>query len=228
MGLVRLEKITVEDLQRIRARLGASVPEAAKKLGVDRVTWWRWEEAGVPFPAKYAKALWEMLKEEGVEPREVLESMAGDEAPEIAKGQPMAMVQVPLYSPHAAAGAGYEIKDESLAGHIGLEVGYIRNVLQAQPEGLYALVVDGDSMEPDIRSGEIALVAGSQNGATRDGIHILRLEGSLLCKRLGRLPGKKLSINSSNTAYPSFEVSLEDSNLDLSILGRVVGVLRRT
>lgn len=228
MTLVRIGKITVDDLQRIRARLGASIPEAAKKLGVDRVTWWRWEEAGSPFPQKYVKSLLEMLEREDILPREVLEAMAGDAEPSTPTMPAPCLVQVPLYSPNASAGAGFEINDESITGHIGLEAGYVRNVLQAQPEGLYAIVVDGDSMEPDIRSGEIALVSSVQNShATRDGIHILRLEGSLLCKRLGRLPGRKIAIKSANPGYPSYEVSMDDPNLDLAILGRVVGIFRR-
>lgn len=229
MSLVRIEKISVEDLQRIRARLGSSIPEAAKKLGVDRVTWWRWEEGGVPFPQKYAKGLLEMLEREEINPHEVLSGMS--EVAEQSSDQAIAsipgLIQVPLYSPNASAGAGFEVNSESVTGHIGLEAGYVRNVLQAQPDGLYAIVVDGDSMEPDIRSGEIALVSSVQNGATRDGIHILRLEGSLLCKRLGRLPGKKLAIKSANPGYPSYEVSMEDPTLDLAILGRVVGIFRR-
>src|SRR3546814_16274044 len=48
---------------------------------------------------------------------------------------------------------------------------------------LSAIAVSGDSMEPALRDGDEILVDCSA-GALRDGIHVVRLEGNLLVKRI--------------------------------------------
>ncbi len=82
---------------------------------------------------------------------------------------------------------------------------------------LSAIAVEGDSMEPLLKAGDEVLVDGSPQ-PFRDGIHVVRLEDTLLVKRVAAQGGGRLMLLSSNTAYPPVEVAAEE----IEIVGRVV------
>lgn len=194
------------ELRQLRIDCGLSVPEASAAIGVNRATWWRWEEKGIEVPEGKIKAIL---------------ALRGKPQPDASVST--TSVQVPIYSLQASAGE----LGASVTGHIGLERDYIRGVLMAEPSGLAAITIDG-SMEPTIRSGEIVLMSKSQPGASAgDGIYLIRMDGAIMCKRLGRLPGNKLSVASDNPASSVYEVNLQDPDINFEILGRVVAVLRR-
>ena len=72
-------------------------------------------------------------------------------------------------------------------------------------------------MEPLLRAGDEVLVDRSDR-PFRDGIHVVRLEDTLLVKRVAAQGGGRLSLLSQNLAYPPIEV--EAGNIE--IIGRVV------
>lgn len=82
---------------------------------------------------------------------------------------------------------------------------------------LSAIAVEGDSMEPLLRAGDEVLVDRSPR-PFRDGIHVVRLDDSLLVKRVAAQGGGRLSLLSQNMSYPPIEVSVDD----VEIIGRVV------
>ena len=82
---------------------------------------------------------------------------------------------------------------------------------------LSSIRVVGDSMEPLLREGDEVLVdTGDQ--PFRDGIHVVRLDDSLLVKRVASRGAGQFTLLSQNLAYPPIQVSAED----LQIVGRVV------
>lgn len=89
------------------------------------------------------------------------------------------------------------------------------------------ILMEGDSMEPTLRAGDILLVDCRDVTAQRDGIYILRADNTLLVKRLQRLPGRRLKISSDNPAYVPFELDLKQQTDEFVIVGRAVGVGRR-
>ena len=82
---------------------------------------------------------------------------------------------------------------------------------------LSAIRVVGDSMEPLLREGDEVLV-DRRDQAFRDGVHVVRLDDSLLVKRVASQGSGRFSLLSQNLAYPPIQVSAEE----FEIVGRVV------
>lgn len=82
---------------------------------------------------------------------------------------------------------------------------------------LSAIRVIGDSMEPLLREGDEVLVDLRQH-PFRDGIHVVRLDDTLLVKRVAAQGGGRFSLLSQNLAYPPIAVAAED----FAVIGRVV------
>jgi phage repressor protein C with HTH and peptisase S24 domain len=82
---------------------------------------------------------------------------------------------------------------------------------------LSAIAVEGDSMEPLLRAGDEVLVDRSAQ-PFRDGIHVVRMDDTLLVKRVAAQGGGRFTLLSQNLAYPPVEVGVED----IEIVGRVV------
>ena len=82
---------------------------------------------------------------------------------------------------------------------------------------LSAITVEGDSMEPLMKAGDEVLVDRATQ-PFRDGIHVVRVEDTLLVKRVAAQGGGRLLLLSENQVYPPIEVSAPD----IEIVGRVI------
>jgi phage repressor protein C with HTH and peptisase S24 domain len=82
---------------------------------------------------------------------------------------------------------------------------------------LSSIRVVGDSMEPLLREGDEVLV-DRRPQPFRDGIHVVRLDDSLLVKRVASRGAGQFSLLSQNLAYPPIQVSAEE----FDVIGRVV------
>jgi phage repressor protein C with HTH and peptisase S24 domain len=103
----------------------------------------------------------------------------------------------------------------------------LRRELGVAPRELALIAAEGESMEPTIRAGELLLFDRSEHGKRpRDGIFIVRLEGSMMVKRLQPMPGLTIAVSSENPAFQPFLIRLDEAT-DFEILGRVVVVFRR-
>ncbi len=125
-------------------------------------------------------------------------------------------VAIPRLPISAAAGAGRFADSERPFDHFGFSARWLRdNGLERAR--LSVVTVEGDSMEPLLRKGDDILVDRSP-AAPRDGIHVVRLDDTLLVKRLALAGRGHVALLSENPAYPPVEVALGD----LEIIGRVV------
>jgi len=135
----------------------------------------------------------------------------------LAKG----WIDVPRLALGASAGPGALADDDAPVGHLRFSKGWLRE-LGLQPGALAALSVAGDSMDPTLADGDEILVARADvqfGGRLRDGIHVIRRDGTLLVKRLLFEREGRVSVISDNKAYPSeADVSL----VEVEVLGRVV------
>lgn len=136
-------------------------------------------------------------------------------------------VSIPLYDIQASAGHGALVDAEQVVDFLHFKQDWIRAELRAKPADLYLICVDGESMEPTLRTGDIILIDHRDQGVARDGIYVMRMDGALLVKRLQRKPGGLLRVSSDNQAYEPFDISLGNERDDLAVVGRVVWSGRR-
>jgi phage repressor protein C with HTH and peptisase S24 domain len=145
-----------------------------------------------------------------------------------ASGYPASseMVQVSRLAVEASAGLGSMVDGEFAIGTFRFDQNWLRQVSRAKPHELSIISVTGDSMAPALNDGDDVLVDQSESGRrVRDGIYVLRLDETLMVKRLAMTPvSGTVSISSDNPAYPSWP----DTPLaSVAILGRVVWIGRK-
>ena len=125
-------------------------------------------------------------------------------------------IDVPRLPLGASAGPGASAGQERPIGALRFARGWLRGQ-GLDPRRLSAITVEGDSMEPVLRDGDEILVDVTPH-ALRDGIHVVRVDGLLLVKRLetGR-PGMVV-LRSANPAYEPIELAAAE----VAVVGRVV------
>ena len=142
-------------------------------------------------------------------------------------GQPAdGMIAVARTLAGAAAGAGASGTDDSARPYFAFDPHWLRHLTAAPAESLSMIKVQGDSMAPTLNDGDDILLDTSQCGQPlRDGIYVLRVEDSLLVKRLAVHPmGKAVTVQSDNPAYPDWP----DCTLDtIHCIGRVIWAGRK-
>ena len=112
-------------------------------------------------------------------------------------------------------------------GHLMFREKWIIQELGAKPENLSMIRVSGDSMEPTLRAGDLTIVDLSASQPDYEGIYALKLEESLLLKRIQVFPGGKLMVSSDNSAFSTWTINRSDLNGNFAIIGRVVWSGRR-
>jgi phage repressor protein C with HTH and peptisase S24 domain len=126
----------------------------------------------------------------------------------------------------ASAGPGALADTERAHPYFGFDERWLRGLTGSAAEDLAIIRVEGDSMAPTLNDGDDILVdrAGC-NEALRDGIYVLRVDDSLLVKRLAMHPlGKSVTVQSDNPAYPDWP----DCGLDdVHCIGRVIWAGRK-
>lgn len=131
-------------------------------------------------------------------------------------------VYVPLFDIRVSAGNGAFSDLEAVVAMRPFEAGFIRRDLGITHNEIAMTGVVGVSMEPWLRSKDTVLTDLKDRDAMTEGIHIVRLDGALLIKKLQRLPGKILRVSSYNPAYEPFDIqTTEDSDRDFEVIGRV-------
>lgn len=126
----------------------------------------------------------------------------------------------------ASAGPGAVPESERGRAYFAFDDRWLRAMTGSGAEHLSIIRVEGDSMSPTLNDGDDILVDRAEgNEALRDGIYVLRVEDSLLVKRLAIHPlGKRVTVQSDNPAYPDWpDCGLED----VHCIGRVIWAGRK-
>ena len=122
-----------------------------------------------------------------------------------------------------SAGAGNLDQMESLAGKIAFDPKWLRQFPYDKGE-LSIVSVDGDSMMPTLSSGDDIMVARYNGQRRKDGVYVLRMDDSLMVKRLSFGPNDKLDVISDNPSYSDWHNVEGDS---VAIIGHVIWVGRK-
>ena len=207
-----------------RKRLGYKQDDFAQKGGVAVQTLRKYESDARRPDADYLAG----IADAGADVSYIITGQREDEGPvNMIREEATEYAAIPLVDVRAAAGSGAVVENEYVVEVLHFKHEWINHELHAVASDLRLLFVEGESMEPGLRAGDIILVNVRDQHAQRDGIYVLRLEDALLVKRLQRLPGGKLRVSSDNSAYESFELTLPFNNDDAAIIGRVVWMGRR-
>ena len=120
--------------------------------------------------------------------------------------------RIPVLEQGLSAGRGQPLPDEDVpSGYIA-----VPSELKRYGKNLAALQINGDSMEPTLKRGD--LVVCDSCGWDGEGIYALRMDGCGYVKRLSHKPGKIIVI-SDNPKYEMWEEP--DASEALEIIGRV-------
>lgn len=118
----------------------------------------------------------------------------------------------PLLDRQLSAGPGSDLPEEDTAKGLMPVPPY----LSRYGKNIKALTVEGDSMYPTLRRGD--MVVCDSCGWSGEGVYAVRMNGRGFVKRVTQRPGK-LVLLSDNPKYPPHEES-EDSQ-EIEIVGRV-------
>ena len=124
---------------------------------------------------------------------------------------------------------GQHVVAREVGGTYVIDPVEIDEILSASLD-LFVVCVEGDSMEPEFRSGDrlvVRPVSENERCTIRvDGVYLFRLEDTVQIKRLQRLPENKIRVLSSSQKYESYDVDLDDDS-DVEVLGRIYGQFKR-
>lgn len=152
----------------------------------------------------------------------LLHGLGGVEGePPLLEHPDQAFVAIASVEVRASMGGGNVVEDEVRHGEpYHFRRAWVRDALGTAPEHLRILRVEGDSMEPTLRDGDVVLVDLTRKAPTPPGVFVLFDGIGLVAKRLEHVPNSDpptLRILSDNTRYGVYERTAEEVNL----IGRV-------
>jgi phage repressor protein C with HTH and peptisase S24 domain len=136
------------------------------------------------------------------------------------------LVTVKRHPVTVSAGPGAVVNEELGKPYFAFDERWLKELTPSQPSKLSIVRVDGDSMAPTLNPGDEILVdLGDASERLRDGIYVLRIDDSVVVKRLALNPmGRRVTVQSDNPAYPDWpDCSLDD----IKPIGRVIWAARR-
>jgi phage repressor protein C with HTH and peptisase S24 domain len=213
--------------QRCKAARGArEINDVAATVGVHRNTIWNMER-GDSLPDAFELEV--LAKEYNTTPARLLGGDAGKTSRQSAAVphgvravQVAELIYVPLFDPREQAdGVAFNDAGSVLAMR-PFDAQFIRYDLGIAHDDLAMFGVVGASMEPWLHAKDAVLADLRDRDALTEGVHLIRLDGALLMKKLQRLPGKILRVSSYNPAYEPFDIQgHEPAGRDFAVLGRV-------
>ncbi|MDB5662457.1 MAG: peptidase [Sphingomonas bacterium] len=153
------------------------------------------------------------------------EALLGGPAAERIAPKAGTLVSVPQLRVEASAGPGSMVDLEEQTGRIGFDARWLRE-LAGTTAALSLIRVIGDSMVPTLSEGDDILVnRGDGADRLRDGIYVLRVDDTLMVKRIALNPaGGGITIRSDNDSYP---VWTDCDPAAVAVIGRVIWAGRR-
>ena len=131
------------------------------------------------------------------------------------------LVSVSRHPITVSAGAGAIVGAEVGRPYFAFDERWLKALTATATEKLSIVRVEGDSMAPTLNAGDDILVDLCDCGdRLRDGIYVLRVDDSLLVKRLAINPlGRRVTVQSDNPSYPDWP----DCELsEINCIGRVI------
>ncbi len=131
------------------------------------------------------------------------------------------LVLVPLVSARLAAGTGSLETDAAIIGHFAFREDWICR--KGNPDRMVLMRVTGDSMEPEIRHGDMVLVDQGKRDLYGHAMYAVAVNEEIYIKQIETLPGRRMVLRSLNERYAPIEVDLRGDLADsVHVIGRVI------
>ena len=137
------------------------------------------------------------------------------------ESDPLTMVDV--FDLEVAAGFGRNPLEESPVGKWPLPTDWVSEKVGENPS-LMIVKVSGDSQEPELRDGDTLVVDRNQK-RLRAGMHVIRLDETLLVKRI-QPEGRKVRLVSANKVYDDIVVDILSEADRFEVIGRAVAAIK--
>ena len=111
-------------------------------------------------------------------------------------------------------------KDEKVTMGLAFSTDWLEDRSEPTGENLATAQVPDDSMAPLLPAGCVLVLDQSSSGIPRDGIYAMILDGTLLVRRLQKMPGGQIEASAEIASYQSFRFHPSDS--EVTILGRAI------
>ena len=127
---------------------------------------------------------------------------------------------VPVFDVEASAGHGSLVEYEPQAYSLAFPPAYLRSLTSSSPANLAIISVKGESMEPTLLDNDIVLLDVGKTSLAYDGLFVLKFDGALHVKRVGRSPkqGFVTVISDNSTLFPPMEFQISD----VDVVGKVL------
>lgn len=131
------------------------------------------------------------------------------------------VVHIPRYDVRVNAGHGTWTVESAMVDQIPFQDRWLRQQLGRSAEQMVLISVEGDSMEPTLEENDLLLIDRQQTEFTREGIYVIRLDDTLMVKRLQRQPKGFIQLISDNLNYPPITLRPDQKDA-FEILGRAI------
>jgi phage repressor protein C with HTH and peptisase S24 domain len=216
---------------------GRSLQDIATDAGTTKGQVSQWQTEGKVQPENIkAHVVESICSALGIRPRWLLYGeapMRGDAAPSSSVSVPeipTGYVRFHMMEGQASGGGGVINQDfPAVLREVDVAEWQVRSQIGFLPEQgrVQLITVHGDSMFPDIRTGDVLMVDTARRYYEGDGVYLINLNGYTMVKRLQMLPNG-LHIVSTNPKYQSAVVPAGEMDT-LHVAGRIVGgaIMRR-
>lgn len=134
------------------------------------------------------------------------------------------LINVPLVAATLSAGSGSLQVDSDVERYFAFSSAFLHR--KGNPQRMVVMRVEGDSMSPEIRDGDMVLIDQSKTEIRLGRIFAVGFEDSIYLKRIDKEPGKLL-LKSVNPAYQPIEIKLGGQEADsFRVIGQVLWVGR--
>lgn len=127
---------------------------------------------------------------------------------------------IPKVKARLSAGGGSLETNDEVVGLYAFRKKFLKR--KGQPGQMVLMDVSGDSMEPEMKSGDTVLIDESQTEIIAGRIYAVGLDEEVVVKVVDKVPGK-IILRSFNKEFPPIEVNmLGDLSDGVRIIGRVI------
>ena len=129
--------------------------------------------------------------------------------------------KIPLFNIKASFGHETFVNDEKIGADLMFRKDWLQRELKSNPDNLFILSAESDSMEPTINHDALLIVDKSIDRIITEGIYILKRGDTILIKRIRKLSEDTIELISDNPSYGKETIKLNNQP-EITILGKVI------